>query len=51
MKLRELAELAGVPNEATVALAVQRVVARAAKDGRLRAQIAAAQRQLLNVKT
>jgi len=51
MKLRELAELAGVSNEATVALAVQRVVARAAKDAGLRAQIAAAQRQLLNVKT
>ena len=51
MKLRELAELAGVPNEATIALAVERVAARATKDAGLRTQIAMAQRQLLNVKT
>ena len=51
MKLRELAELAGMQNEATIALAVQRVAARAEKDAGLRTQIAAAKRQLLNVKT
>ena len=51
MKLRELAELAEVKAEATVALAVKRFTERLTKDRALRLKIATAKIDLLNVKT
>ena len=51
LKLRELAELVGAQNEATIAVAVKRLADRVAKDPALRERMSAAQEQLLNIKT
>jgi len=51
LKLRELAELVGAQNEATIALAVKRVAVLVEKDAALREWVSGVQQQLLNVKT